>query len=256
VSQLCRLFKLKYLPILHGGNLEKRLNKNPKLSGLVFNNAYKLIAPSKFLKSVFFNYGYNDVLHIPNTIKIDNYEFLNRKIDIIKLLWVRSFSSIYNPSLALEVLKSLIEKNYKAELVMVGPDVDGTYKRVKNLAEQFSLKVNFTGKLSKSKWIELSKDYNVFINTTNYDNTPVSLIEAMALGLPIVSTDVGGLPYLISNREDALLVPPNNVNTMVDAIIELVDNDMMREKLINNSRAKAETFDWNVVKSKWEALLS
>ena len=68
--------------------------------------------------------------------------------------------------------------------------------------------MNFTGKLSKQEWRDLSKDYNVFINTTNFDNTPVSVIEAMALGIPVVSTNVGGLPFLITDKVDGVLVEP------------------------------------------------
>ncbi|WP_179018620.1 glycosyltransferase family 4 protein [Winogradskyella forsetii] len=256
ISRLCQILSLKYISILHGGNLENRLKKNPKLSGLIFKNAHKLVAPSNFFQTVFETYGYNDVIFIPNSIEIDNYSFHNRPIDRIKLLWVRSFASIYNPELAILVLEKLKERNYDAELTMVGPDSDGSLIKVKTLAESKQLKIHFTGKLAKSEWLELSKNSNVFINTTNLDNTPLSVIEAMALGLPVVSTNVGGLPYLISDHSDGLLVEPKNVNAMVDAIIELNSDENLRSKLVNNARSKVENYDWNIVKHKWETLLS
>ena len=256
ISQICRFLKLKYINILHGGNLEKRLKDNAFLSDIIFSNAYKLVAPSNFLKSIFTTYGYKNTIHIPNTIEIDNYEFKNRVIDDVKLLWVRSFSSIYNPEQAILVLEALQNKGFNAELTMVGPDVDGSLDIVKKLAIQKNLKVIFTGKLSKQKWIELSEDYNFFINTTNFDNTPVSVIEAMALGLPIVSTNVGGMPFLISDNTDGLLVPPQDVNAMVNAIIKLKNNEDLRSKLVLNARHKVENFTWEAVKPKWESLLS
>jgi len=256
ISQLCRILKNKYIPILHGGNLEKRLKSNPKLSKLIFENAHRLVAPSNFLKTVFRSYGYNNVVHIPNTIEIDAYQFKSRPIDTLKLLWVRSFASIYNPQLALNVLESLLNKGLKAQLTMVGPDVDGSLEKVKNLSKRKKLDVNFTGKLSKQQWIALSNDHNIFINTTNFDNTPVSVIEAMALGLPVVSTNVGGLPFLISHNEEALLVPPNNIEAMSKAIVKLKKDKNLKSKLITNARYKAEQFDWDVVKSRWIDLLS
>lgn len=256
VSQLCRFLNLKYIPILHGGNLEKRLKNNSKLSHLIFSNAYKLVAPSNFLKTVFETYGYDEVLFIPNSIAIGNYKFKKRKIDTLKLLWVRSFSSIYNPELAILVLEKLLEMGYSTSLTMVGPEVDGSLKKAKNLAKYKKLKVNFTGKLSKLEWVDLSEDSNIFINTTNFDNAPVSVIEAMALGLPVVSTNIGGLSFLISNRQDGLLVSPQDVNSMTDAIIKLKKDEALRSKLIINARLKVESFDWNVVKSKWKFLLS
>ena len=215
ISQLCRFFNLKYIPILHGGNIENRLKYSSRLSYLIFNNAYKLVAPSNFLKTIFKTYDYEDVTYIPNSIEIDKYEFKKRDIDTIKLLWLRSFSSIYNPEQAILVLEQLQKRGYNTELIMIGPDVDGSMIKVKDLAKRRNLNVKFTGKLSKPDWIKLSIDCNVFINTTNIDNTPVSVIEAMALGLPIVSTNVGGIPFLISESKEGLLVPPQDVNSMV-----------------------------------------
>ena len=255
ISQLCRLYSLKYITILHGGNLENRLKNNSKLSHLIFNNAYELVAPSYFLKSVFETYGYKDVLYIPNSIELNDYECENRSINTIKLLWVRSFSSIYNPEQAVLVLEKLLEMNFDATLAMIGPDVDGSLTKVKDLARKKNLDVNFTGKLSKPEWIDYSKGFNVFINTTNFDNTPVSVIEAMALGLPVVSTNVGGMPFLISDNTDGLLVQPQDVSAMVNAIIKIKTNEELRIKLITNARSKVENFGWNAVKSKWEALL-
>ena len=80
---------------------------------------------------------------------------------------------------------------------MVGPDKDGSLEKTKQYAKEKGVlhRVRFTGGLSKTEWIELSKDYNIFINTTNVDNTPVSVMEAMALGFPVISTNVGGVPF-------------------------------------------------------------
>ena len=256
ISQLCRIFKIKYIPILHGGNLEERLKSSRYFSRIIFRYAYKMVAPSNFLKTVFETYGYDDVTYIPNTIEIENYKYQPREIDVLKLLWVRSFSKIYNPEQAILVLDSLLKKGFKAELTMVGPDVDGSLRTVKQLAEDKSLKVNFPGKLAKLEWVELSKKYSLFINTTNFDNTPVSVIEAMALGLPIVSTNVGGIPYLVSKDIDGMLVPANDVEAMVKAIVELKENKNLKDRLVANAREKVEQFNWEVVKPKWESLLT
>ncbi|MFC0605110.1 glycosyltransferase family 4 protein [Winogradskyella pulchriflava] len=256
IAQLCKLFKIKYVPILHGGNLEKRLKNNPKLCRLIFNKSYKLVSPSSFLKSVFQNYGYDNIEYIPNSIEIMDFEFQNKDIETISLLWLRSFASIYNPELAILVLETLQLKGYKAELTMVGPDVGGLMNRIKSLANDKNLKVNFAGKLSKQQWITISKNCNIFINTTNFDNMPVSLIEAMALGLPIVSTNVGGIPFLISNNEDGLLVPPNDVAAMTNEIIKLKNDKKLKDKLVINARNKVEHFDWKTIKPKWQSLLS
>ena len=251
VSQLCRILKLTYIPILHGGNLPKRLMSNPKMCHKIFDYAKYNVSPSLYLKNEFEKLGYTNIVHIPNTLETKNYPVLTKQYEVPKLLWVRSFSRIYNPQLAIKSLKLLKTKFPNAELCMVGPDSDGTLKAVKKLADTLKVEVRLTGKLSKKQWIELSKDYNIFINTTNFDNMPVSVIEAMSLGLPIVSTNVGGLPFLLDHFKTAMLVEPNNSEQMVEAIIEVMTNKNLRDVMIDNAREKAMTFDWNSIKHKW-----
>lgn len=256
ISQLSRLLKIKYIPILHGGNLEKRLKENPKMSKMIFGNTYELVAPSNYIRGIFNRYGYSSVQYIPNTIEIGDYEFSNKSISDVKLLWVRSFNKIYNPTLAIHVLKELAIRGEKVTLTMVGPQDDESFSEAQKMVIAQELDVKFTGKLSKEEWINLSKNCNVFINTTNFDNMPVSVIEAMALGLPVVSTNVGGLPYLISNNEEGLLVPPNDVDSMANAIIKLKEDQNLKDKLVVNARKKVEKFDWEEIRGKWEKLLS
>lgn len=255
-GKLCRFFKLKYIPILHGGNLPGRLKKSPKLSKSLFNKAHINIAPSLFIKTKFEAFGYKNITCIPNSIELKSYTFKNREFDKIKLLWVRSFSNIYNPILAIKIVEALKNENIDVELCMVGPEKDGSLVGAKALVKTLGLKVNFTGKLSKTDWVKLSENYNVFINTTNFDNMPVSVIEAMALGLPVISTNVGGIPFLIHDNIDGVLVKPNDVNEFVIAIKKIANSPQKTLMLTNKARKKVELFDWEIVKQKWFKVLS
>ena len=253
-SQIARFFNIKYIPILHGGNLPDRINKSKILSNLIFKNSYKNVAPSKYLKEVFESKNYK-VIYIPNTIDISKYEFKKRSSTNPNLLWVRSFKEIYNPILGLKVFKKLINNYPYAKLCMVGPHVDESYRKCKEYVKDNNLSesVIFTGPLSKENWIEKSKNYDIFINTTNYDNTPISVIEAMALGLTVISTNVGGMPYLIANNKDGLLVNKNNVEEMHDAILNILK---YKNSFAENARIKVEKFSWEVVKNKWIDILN
>jgi len=84
----------------------------------------------------------------------------------------------------------------------------------------------------------------------------VSIIEAMALGFPIISTNVGGLPYLIEDEKDGLLVAPNIVNAMTEAIIKLLQNPEKVKKFSLNARKKANTLDSDTVKKEWIKILT
>ncbi|MBA3985261.1 MAG: glycosyltransferase family 4 protein [Flavobacteriales bacterium] len=253
VGRLCRKYKIPYIPLLHGGNLPNRLQKSKQMSEKLFKNAFVNITPSNYLLEEFKLAGFSNLFLIPNSLDIKNYNYLQRKM-APKLLWVRSFSEIYNPMLAIRVMENFQKIYPEASLAMVGPDKDGTLQKCKEVAQAKKLNVTFTGKLSKKEWIELSADYAIFINTTNFDNTPVSVIEAMALGLPVVSTNVGGIPYLLKDRKEALLVNPRNPEMMVQAIVELIDDTTLANELSHNARAKAETFDWDKVKFLWDSV--
>jgi glycosyltransferase involved in cell wall biosynthesis len=255
VSQLCRVLKMKYLPKLHGGDLPNRILKSPKLCDMIFKNAYRNVAPSLYLLEAFSNKGYAPILYIPNTIELKNYPFKLRENTAPKLLWVRSFTSIYNPEMAIMVFQELKKEFPQAELCMVGPDKDGTLLKIKALAKKKRLDVKFTGKLSKQEWIKLSEDYDVFINTTHFDNTPVSVIEAMALGLPIVSTNVGGITYLLENNKTALLVNDNDMKGMTIGIKNIIQNHDLKQQLVKNAQHLVQEFDWDKVKDKWDEVL-
>src|SRR5690554_4596728 len=254
VSQLCRLLELKYIPILRGGDLPHRLEQNPRLCRMVFNHSYKNVAPSHYLMDAFAKRNYPNLVYIPNTIEIENYPFQNREITTPKLLWVRSFAWLYNPKMAVDVLKELQKDYPDASLCMIGPDKDGSLEATREYANQQGVQVQFTGRLSKKEWIKLSESYNMFINTTDFDNTPVSVIEALCLGLPVVTTDVGGIPFLLKDQEHALLVNKEDTQAMVEAIKELVNNPILKNKIVENAYELGRTFDWEKVKEKWEEL--
>jgi len=254
---LCRLLSVPYIPILRGGNLKSRLQHNPTLSRFVFGGANLLVAPSGYLLSTFTEFGFSNIQYIPNSIEIGLYEMKKRECIMPKLLWVRSFHKVYSPLMAMRVFEKLLVHYPKAELAMVGPDKDGSFMECKEYARKagFGERIKFTGVLPKAEWHALSKLYDIFINTTTVDNTPVSVIEAMALGLPVVSTNVGGVPYLIANNVDGVLVESGDVEKMIEKILFLIENSNQAMLIASKARQKAEQFDWNHVKSEWFELL-
>lgn len=257
ISQLCRFFKINYIPIIHGGEFEVRLNNSPKLSKIVFSNSYINISPSIFLKELFINKGYN-VIQIPNFIEIENYPFLVKKIDKIKILWVRAFHEIYQPFLAIDIFAKIVEKYPESELCMVGPDKDGSLLKVKEYANSLNISPNiiFTGKLSKPEWIKLSENYNLFLNTSKIDNFPLTLIEAMAIGLPIVSTNAGGIPYMVKNGYNGLISGINDSTEMANNILKLYNDSELYNILVLNGREYAIKLDWSNIKLKWEEIIN
>ncbi len=256
IGYLCRVLKLEYIPILRGGNLPYRLKNNPKTSKHFFEKATYNIVPSQYLLNDFKESGYHNLKYIPNTIETTKYPFVERNKATPNLLWVRSFARLYNPIMAIKVLQELRKKFPKATLTMVGPKKDDSYDECVRYSKTHNLDVNFTGKLPKREWIALGEYHDIFINTTDFDNTPISVIEAMALGLPIVSTDVGGMPFLIENNVDGLLTPSKDITKFTKKVTSLIEDPILVNKLSNNGRVKAESFDWEHIKISWNDVLS
>ena len=255
IAKICSTIKTPYIPLLHGGKLPQRLKKSPGACRFIFGRSYKNVAPSLYIFEAFKEKGYDNIIFIPNSINLKNYDFKKRETIEPRLLWARSFSRIYNPLLALKVFKLLITLYPSAKLCMIGPDKDGSLKRCKKYAEENTLDVRFTRLLSKNEWHKLSEEYDIFLNTTHYDNLPVSVLEAMAMGLPVISTDVGGLPFLLTHDKDSLLVGDDDAPGFVKAIGQLLENQSKGQKIIVAARTKAEEFDWAEVKNLWLALL-
>lgn len=260
IGRLASLYGIKYIPILHGGKLPERLDRSAAISHRLFMHSAVNVAPSAYLHEAFCKRGYLNTVIIPNFIDEGNYIPLYRySIGTPRLLWVRSFSDIYNPQMAIHVLAEVRRIYPEASLLMIGGcnGEDECFRQTRLLANSLGLSnaVEFTGKLSKSEWITRSTECNVFINTTNADNTPVSVIEAMALGFPVVSTNVGGIPYIITDEENGLLVESGSVEAMAHSIVRVVKDSALCTRLSQTSVETSRKYSSIAVKESWLSLL-
>jgi len=256
---LAKLLGLNYIPYLHGGDLPKRYIKDKNKCQKYFEDASKIVSPSGYLKAETESIFNVHVQVIPNYLELEDYTFTKRSsFSKVQLLWVRAFHKIYNPSLAPEIVFELKKKGYQVTLTMVGPDKDGSLSVVKQKATDLDVldSIYFTGRLSKKEWISKSCDFSFFINTTNADNTPVSVMEAMALGFPVITTNVGGIPYLFINGVEGIQVPANDANAMADAIITLLKDPIKTKEISVSARRKSEEWDWDNVNKNWTNLLN
>lgn len=253
-SFLSRLFRIPAVFVLHGGNLPEFARNNPNWVKRILKRADILVAPSTFLATEMAQFGFQ-VRIIPNVIPVDNYPKKVRIKIFPKLFWMRSFHSIYNPQMALDVFACVKRENPGATLVMAGAD-KGLEDEIKNKAVEMGLRdsVRFTGFLDENSKIKEMSEADVYLNTNRVDNMPVSIIEACAMGLPVVATDVGGISHLITNRKNGMLVPDGDANAMADAIRTLLTEPDLTELLSKNGRLLAERSAWTNVRPQWLGL--
>jgi glycosyltransferase involved in cell wall biosynthesis len=246
-----------YVLTLHGGNLPRFARRWPGRLRRLLQSAAFVTSPSSFLADSLRRVR-EDILVIPNPLEIGRYPFSIRSEAHPRLVWLRAFHRTYNPRLAPRVVALLAEEFPDVSLVMVGRDRgDGSLQETQDLARRLGVtaRVSFPGGVSKAAVPDWLNRGDIFLNTTDVDNTPVSVLEAMACGMCVVSTDVGGLPYLLEDGRTALLVPPDDPLAMAGGVRRLLERPELSERLSRSARQAAEAFQWGAILPKWEALL-
>ena len=242
---------------LHGGNLPAFARRWPWRVRSLLQSAAKVTTPSRYLFEQMHSYR-DDLILIPNSIDLAAYPFRSRDAASPSLVWLRAFHDIYKPALAADVVQRLSNSFPNVRLAMIGPDKgDGSFRRFLQIAHQLDVHdhIEILGSVAKVDVPRLLGSHDIFLNTTRVDNMPVSVIEAMALGLCVVSTNVGGLPYLLEHDVDALLVQADDPEGMAAACQRILTEPGLAARLSHNARAKAENFDWSRILPQWERLL-
>jgi glycosyltransferase involved in cell wall biosynthesis len=258
VSLTLRLLGKPYLLILRGGSLPRFARRWPWRVRRLLRSAHAVAVPSPYLLRQMTPYC-ADVQLLPNPIEVGDYPFRLRAQPDPTLVWLRAFLDTYNPTLAPRVLALLSREFSDIRLSMVGPDWgDGTLEAARRVARQLGIddRIVWAGSAPKSAvpaWLDRG---DIFLNTANVDNTPISVLEAMACGLCVVSTNVGGMPDLARHNHDALLVPPDDAEAMAAAIRRVLTERGLAASLSATARRTVEQYDWAVVLPLWEQLFT
>ncbi|MCA9952389.1 MAG: glycosyltransferase family 4 protein [Anaerolineales bacterium] len=249
----CRL-NIPLILWLHGGNLPQFAYAHEKWVRRVYQRAQVLVVPSAYLVESA-NKLDVDVEVIPNILAIDNYAYHLRQQVQPKLLWMRTFHEIYNPTLAIQVVAELVANYPDIQLTMAGQD-KGLLQQTRELveAQELTANVQFAGFLDMPAKQTAFESHDIFLNTNKIDNMPVSVVEAAAFGLPIVATNVGGIPHLLKDSQTALLVEDGDVLDMANAVRRLLNDPDLSARLSYNGRRLAETCSWTHVQAQWETV--
>jgi glycosyltransferase involved in cell wall biosynthesis len=254
---LTRLGK-PYVLTLHGGALPEFARRWPRRVRRLLGSAACVTAPSTYLLEGLRSCARGARL-IPNAIDLAHYPFRLRDRPRPRLVWVRAFHRIYDPSLAVRALALVHRRHPDATLDMIGPDKhDRSLDDARAAAGELGVAgaVRFHGAAPKSEiagWIDRG---DIFLNTTTIDNAPVSVVEAMACGACVVSTRIGGVPHLVRDGAEGLLVEPRDPEAMAAAVDRLLTAPTLAARLSRSARSKTEQFDWPVVLPQWQELLS
>ncbi len=254
-TTLLRLLGKKVILIIHGGSIPERMKKDPAKYLRSFKRADIIVCPSAFIQTVLKDYGIESLL-IENVVQLNQYTFQPKTVFRPAIFWMRTLEEIYNPEMAVRVGGLLAKKYTGFKMVMAGFD-QGKLAELKALATQLNIadKIEFPGYISQQQKEAYAATHDIYICTNRIDNAPVSFIEMMAMGLPIVSVKVGGIPYMLTEGQNGLMVELDDDHAMADAISSIIQHPEKGVALATNGLKYSQQFGAEPVLQKWKSVL-
>jgi L-malate glycosyltransferase len=211
-----------------------------------------IVVPSVYLKQVFGRFGYKTVV-IPNMVSLGQFNYRIRTALRPRLLSVRNLEPIYRIENTLAAFALIKKKRPDATLTIVGyGSLEASLKALVNTLELTD--VQFLGRVEPLDMADVYDQADIFVNSSVVDNQPVSILEAFASGLPVVSTATGDIAYMIKNEETGLLVPADRPDAIAEAVFCLLNNPSEALLIANAARLEVERYTWDKVGVAWKQL--
>jgi glycosyltransferase involved in cell wall biosynthesis len=209
----------------------------------------RTIVPSRFLVDVFSSFGLGAV-PVPNVVDLESFSFRERVPLRPRLLSTRNFEPLYNVACTLRAFGVVQERFPDAELTLVG--AGSLDQKLRSLADRLGLRrVTFAGRVPPHEIPAYYAAHDLYIQSPDVDNMPTSILEAFASGMPVVSTDTGGVPAILTDGTHGLLAPRGDHRTLADRIVSLLDQPTLARSLARNALATCHAYTWPSVREQW-----
>jgi len=210
------------------------------------------VVPSSFLGEIFERFGLCAEI-IPNVIDLTQFCFAPRRPLRPRLISTRNFEPLYNVECTLRAFEMVQARYPEASLTVIGSGSEDS--RLRALAGALGLrKVAFLGRVPPGEMAGAYAAADIYVQTPNIDNMPVSILEAFASGLPVVSTSAGGVPAILENGVHGLLAPIGNHEAVAHQILRLLDDQPLADRVTVAARARCESYTWPFIRHRWLAL--
>lgn len=209
----------------------------------------KIIVPSNYLVELFAEYGF-EAQSIYNFVNIENFKFRQR--DQLRPIFFsnRSLEELYNIPCILRAFSIIQAKYTDAKLIVAGSG--DQQEKLENYAKELQLKnVEFVGSVGQERMAEMYGEIDIYLNSPNTDNMPGSIIECYASGVPIITTDAGGIPYILEHAKTGLMVNINDHEALAKEAMRLLEDNALAQSIIKNGHDASRKFSWENVRTEW-----
>ncbi|MYM35015.1 glycosyltransferase [Duganella sp. FT94W] len=226
-----------------GGEAPAFLAGGATLVCFSLRRAHAVIVPSAYLARVFGEYGISAQI-VPNIVNLQRFHPAHKPPGQARILIARHLEALYDHATALRAF-ALVRKHLPhAQLTICG---DGPERpHLQRLAEALQLQsaVHFAGKTDNAAMPAHYQQADLALNPSLADNMPNSVLEAWASGVPVVSTNVGGVPDLIHDDTNGVLVPPADADAMARAMLAVLTDTSTARRLASAGLAAAQRCAW------------
>jgi glycosyltransferase involved in cell wall biosynthesis len=246
--RIARWLGKKTLINYHSGECRDHLQRS-LVAREVLKGTDQLVVPSGFLVDVLGEFRLN-ALAIPNIVDVSQFRFRERRPLRPLLVCTRGFHPYYCIDVVVRAFAEVRKKFPDARLDLVGGGaLEG---EIRNLVRTMDLSgVNFAGVAARSQIGRFYDDADIFINASRLDNMPVSILEAFAAGLPVVSTEPEGMRYVVEHGRTGLLSPPGDAAALARNVIRVLEDAELAEQLVANAQQELRRYSWPVVREQW-----
>lgn len=235
-----------------GGNADPFLMQAPGYVLRMLAWASMRVTPSPFLQRVFAKYGLK-VEVIPNIIDLSRFTPSPPRSfgGSPHIVVTRNLEKIYDIPTAIRAFASVRKTFAGAKMTVAGtgPELANLQRLVLKL--QLSEAVKFSGRIDNASISALYACADCMVNSSTVDNMPISILEAFASGVPVVSSCAGGIPDLVEHGISGLLVPIGDDAAMAREVLRVLQNPEMASSLRRAGLADAEKYAWQQVRAKW-----
>lgn len=215
--------------------------------------ATRIVVPSAYLVHVFRAFGLN-ASAIPNSVPIEKLPYRRRERLAPRFLSNRNLEPLYNVACTVRAFALVQARFPEASLVIAG---DGRERpALEALVRDLKLRhVRFVGRVAPAGMGAHYDAADIYLNSPNIDNMPVSILEAFACGLPVVSTNAGGIPFIVTSGVDGILTECNDHEALAAGALRLLDDPAHAREIADAARAVCEQrYTWPKVRQAWESL--
>ena len=233
-----------------GGGAEAFLAHRQTIVRLSMRRAARLIVPSGFLVDVFGRFGMAAEV-VPNIIDLARFgRRPPRLADSAHLLVARNLERLYDNATALRAFALVRQQLPQARLTVAGSGPEAQALRDLAAALGIADAVNFPGALDRDAMAQMYLSADLSLNPSLADNMPNSVLEAMASGVPVVSTRVGGVPYIVRDGQTGLLVAPGDAAAMAAAALRALCEPLLWQCLSEAAHAEVQGYAWPQVSER------